>query len=59
MERQSKPPSQNWRTFPKNHAEQIAAIDFFTVPAITFGQLERAERDGDCETNGETVRADK
>lgn len=39
MERQSKPPSQNWRTFLKNNADQIAAIDFFTVPTITFRVL--------------------
>ncbi len=35
MIRQPKPPSQNWRTFLKNHVGQIAAIDFFTVPTIT------------------------
>ena len=36
MIRQPKPPSQNWRTFLKNHVGQVAAIDFFTVPTITF-----------------------
>jgi transposase InsO family protein len=36
---QPKPLSQNWRTFLKNHAGQIAAIDFFTVPTITFRVL--------------------
>ena len=34
-----KPPSQTWRTFLKNHLSQIAAIDFFTVPTITFRVL--------------------
>ena len=36
MIRGSKPPSQTWRTFLKNHAREIAAIDFFTVPTVTF-----------------------
>jgi hypothetical protein len=36
MIRQPKPPSQNWRTFLTNHIGQIATIDFFTVPTITF-----------------------
>jgi transposase InsO family protein len=39
MVRQPKPPSQNWRTFLKNHVGQIAAIDFFTVPTVTFRVL--------------------
>ena len=39
MDRSSKPPSQTWRTFLKNHADQIVATDFFTVPAITFRVL--------------------
>ena len=39
MIRQPKPPSQNWRTFLKNHVGQIAAIDFFTVATITFRML--------------------
>ena len=36
MVRPPKPPSQTWRTFLKNHAGEIAAIDFFTVPTVTF-----------------------
>jgi transposase InsO family protein len=36
MIRQPKPPSQNWRTFLKNHVGRIAAIDFFTMPTIMF-----------------------
>ena len=39
MDRSSKPPSQTWRTFLSNHADQIVAIDFFTVPTITFRVL--------------------
>ena len=39
MIHQPKPPSQNWRTFLKNHVGQIAAVDFFTVPTITFQVL--------------------
>jgi transposase InsO family protein len=39
MIRQPKPPSQNWGTFLKNHVGQIAAIEFFTVPTITFRML--------------------
>ena len=39
MIHEPKPPSQNWRTFLANHVGQIAAIDFFTVPTITFRVL--------------------
>lgn len=39
MDRTDKPSSQNWRTFLANHADQIAAIDFFTVPTITIRVL--------------------
>jgi putative transposase len=28
-----------WLTFLRNHREAIAAMDFFTVPTITFGVL--------------------
>jgi transposase InsO family protein len=34
--RHRKPPSQTWRTFLHNHARDIVAIDFFTVPTATF-----------------------
>jgi putative transposase len=34
--RSPKPPSQTWKTFLENHAGEIASIDFFTVPTITF-----------------------
>jgi putative transposase len=30
---------QRWLTFLRNHREAIAAMDFFTVPTITFGVL--------------------
>ena len=39
MVRHRKPPSQNWRTFLTNHAQDIASIDFFTVPTATFRVL--------------------
>jgi putative transposase len=36
MVRQPKPPSQAWCTFLKNHSQQLASMDFFTVPTISF-----------------------
>ena len=33
------PPSQGWKTFLRNHAPDIAAIDLFVVPAIGFKLL--------------------
>ena len=33
MVRGRKPPSQTWRTFLENHAQQLVSIDFFTVSA--------------------------
>src|SRR6266446_5346304 len=32
-------PARRWLTFLRNHREAIAAIDFFTVPTITFRSL--------------------
>jgi hypothetical protein len=32
-------PSQAWRTFLKNHAPDLIALDFFTVPTATFRVL--------------------
>jgi putative transposase len=32
-------PVKRWLTFLRNHREAIAAIDFFTVPTLTFGVL--------------------
>lgn len=36
MVRKSKPPSQTWRTFLKNHVSQLASADFFTVHTVSF-----------------------
>src|SRR3981189_959875 len=33
------PPSQGWRTFLRNHAPDIAAMDLFVVPTISFRML--------------------
>jgi putative transposase len=35
MPRRRKPPSQNWRTFLKNHLDSTVAVDFFAVPTLT------------------------
>src|SRR2546422_1673106 len=37
--RPRRPPSQAWRTFLKNHAPDLIALDFFTVPTATFRVL--------------------
>jgi putative transposase len=37
--RNRKPPSQTWRTFFENHAQQLVSMDFFTVPTIRFRVL--------------------
>src|SRR6267378_2143540 len=39
MVRCRKPPSQTWRAFLENHAQQLVSIDFFTVPTIRFQVL--------------------
>ena len=39
MVRPSKPPSQSWKTFLRNHAGAIAAIDMCVVPTVTFDLL--------------------
>ena len=39
MVRQTKPPSQAWRTFLKNHAKEIVSIDFVVVPTVRFAML--------------------
>jgi transposase InsO family protein len=36
MARRRRPPSQGWRTFLRNHADGIAAMDLFVVPTISF-----------------------
>ena len=32
-------PAKRWLIFVRNHRELIAAMDFFTVPTVTFGVL--------------------
>jgi transposase InsO family protein len=39
MIRRQGPPSQTWRTFLRNHANAIAAIDLCVVPTLTFERL--------------------
>jgi hypothetical protein len=39
MIRRRRPPSQSWRTFLRNHAEAIAAIDLCVVPTVNFERL--------------------
>ena len=39
MVKRREPPSQGWRTFLRNHAPDIAAMDLFVVPTIDFRLL--------------------
>ena len=39
MAKRRDPPSQGWRTFLRNHADGIAAMDLFVVPTISFRLL--------------------
>jgi transposase InsO family protein len=39
MVKRRSPPSQGWRTFLRNHAPDIAAMDLFVVPTIGFDLL--------------------
>ena len=39
MLKRRRPPSQGWRTFLRNHAPNIAAMDLFVVPTIGFDLL--------------------
>ena len=39
MVKRRHPPSQGWRTFIRNHADGIAAMDLFVVPTISFRLL--------------------
>src|SRR6266851_5765421 len=39
MVKRREPPSQGWKTFLRNHADGIAAMDMFVVPTISFGLL--------------------
>lgn len=39
MARRRRPPSQGWKTFLRNHADGIAAMDLFVVPTVSFRLL--------------------
>jgi transposase InsO family protein len=39
MVKRRTPPSQGWKTFLRNHADAIAAMDMFVVPTISFRLL--------------------
>jgi putative transposase len=39
MDRRTRPPSPNWRSFLANHADCLASVDFFVVPTVTFKLL--------------------
>ena len=39
MVKRRRPPSQAWRVFLRNHAQDIAAMDLFVVPSIGFDLL--------------------
>ena len=39
MSRRGRPPSQTWKTFLRNHADAIAAVDMCVVPTLTFDRL--------------------
>ena len=39
MVKRRRPPGQGWRTFLRNHAQDIAAMDLFVVPTIGFDLL--------------------
>jgi transposase InsO family protein len=39
MVRRRRPPSQGWKTFPRNHAAGIASLDLFVVRTISFKLL--------------------
>jgi hypothetical protein len=71
MVRRRGPPSQTWRTFLRNHAEAIAAIDLCVVPTLTFeclfaflvvghGRRQRcsiqADRQGQLRENADALR---
>ncbi len=39
MTKGHRPPSPTWRSFIRNHFSEIAAVDFFTIPTLTFKTL--------------------
>ena len=48
MVRGGTPPSQSWKTFLRNHAQAIAAIDLCVVPTLSFERLFAFLVLGDC-----------
>ncbi len=38
MARRKGPPSQSWKTFPKNHADGAASCDFMVVRPVAAGR---------------------
>ena len=52
MVRRRAPPSQGWRPFLHNHAPEIAAMDLFVVPTITFKLLYGCDRAGSSQRAG-------
>jgi putative transposase len=34
-----KPPTPTWKTFLKNHRQDLVSLDFFTVPTVTYKVL--------------------
>jgi hypothetical protein len=39
MAGRTRPPSQGWKTFLRNHADGIASMDMFVVPTVSFRLL--------------------
>jgi hypothetical protein len=67
MLRPRRPPSQAWRAFLMNHARDLIALDFFTVPTATFrvlfvlvvlshGRRRRPPSGGCCRASRRAVR---
>src|SRR3984893_6853926 len=56
MAKRRAPPSQGWKTFLRNHADGIAAIDLFVVPTMSFRLLYGVDH-GTWQTTGHTVRS--
>jgi hypothetical protein len=46
MAKRRRPPSQSWKTFLRNHAEGIAALDLFAVPSVDLRMLQGSARIG-------------
>ena len=58
MAKRAGPPSQAWKTFLKNHADGIAAIDFFVVPTVGFKLLFGLVGPGSRSTQDTAYRGD-